>query len=301
MASRERGQTNGSAIGPDVVSAGAVVVRRTSERPEVLLVHRPKYDDWSFPKGKVDPGEHVSVAACREVLEETGVEIRLGRQLPPQLYVVSGGRAKTVHYWVGHVMGDDDVSGFQATTEIDGVGWYDFDAAAGRLTYLDDVSLLEQARKLRKRTDALVVLRHGRARSRKRWSGEDRRRPLTRVGREQAVALTPFLRAYGVTRVVTSSSKRCAQTVRPYLDEQVLKYDELSDLSEEEWTAEQLAEVLDGLLTGRESAVLCSHRPVLPSIFELLGVEEEPLAPAEAIVVHHRKKRVVATERHLVR
>ena len=111
------------AIGPDVIAAGAVVTRKGPEGREVLLVHRPKYDDWSFPKGKQDPGEHVTATAVREVLEETGVEIRLGRPLRPQLYVVSGGRAKTVHYWVGHVMGDDDVSSYEINEEVDDLAW----------------------------------------------------------------------------------------------------------------------------------------------------------------------------------
>ena len=120
----------GAASGADVVAAGAVVTRKGPEGREVLLVHRPKYDDWSFPKGKQDPGEHVTATAVREVLEETGVEIRLGRPLRPQLYNVSGGRAKIVHYWVGHVVGDDDLSTYQANDEVDDLGWFLPDDAA---------------------------------------------------------------------------------------------------------------------------------------------------------------------------
>src|SRR6476620_8368046 len=113
-----------AASGPDVVAAGAVVVRKGRAGREVLLVHRPKYDDWSFPKGKQDPGEHVTATAVREVLEESGVEIRLGRPLRPQLYVVNGGRAKQVHDWVGHVVGDEDVSSYAINDEVDEVGWF---------------------------------------------------------------------------------------------------------------------------------------------------------------------------------
>ena len=83
-----------SALGPDIVAAGAVVLR-PDHGGEVLLVHRPRYDDWSWPKGKQDPGEHVTATAVREVLEETGVEIRLGRPLPPQWYAVASGRARS--------------------------------------------------------------------------------------------------------------------------------------------------------------------------------------------------------------
>src|ERR1700712_4485941 len=120
---------------PDVIAAGAVVTRKGIEGREVLLVHRPKYDDWSFPKGKQDPGEHVAATAVREVLEETGVEIRLGVPLRPQHYAVSGGRAKTVRYWVGHVVGDHDVSSYVTNDEVDDLGWFSATSAAERLTY----------------------------------------------------------------------------------------------------------------------------------------------------------------------
>ena len=93
---------------PDVVAAGAVVWRKGRE---VLLVHRPRYDDWSFPKGKLDRGERAAVAAVREVEEVTGLRVRLGRPLEDQVYPTGRGR-KRVHYWVGRVVGDDDVAGY---------------------------------------------------------------------------------------------------------------------------------------------------------------------------------------------
>src|SRR3954451_17474203 len=151
------------ASGPDIMAAGAVVVRKGNEGREVLLVHRPKYDDWSFPKGKEDPGEHATATAVREGLEESGVEVRLARPLRPQVYAVSGGRQKKVHYWVGQVVGDDDVSGFAANDEVDELGWFRLKEARGRLTYLDDLELLDQYRQERRRTTPLVVVRHARA------------------------------------------------------------------------------------------------------------------------------------------
>jgi 8-oxo-dGTP pyrophosphatase MutT (NUDIX family)/phosphohistidine phosphatase SixA len=292
-----------AASGPDVVAAGAVVLRRTKGRnggTEVLLVHRPKYDDWSWPKGKQDPGEHVSTTAVREVLEETGVEIRLGRPLPRQLYVVSGGRAKHVHYWTGWVMGDADVSGYAANSEIDQLAWMDFDKARRMLTYADDVAFLDLVEQHPKRTAALVVLRHSRAHKRSTWSGDDAERPLTRPGRRHAERLVPVLSAYGVTRVVTSDSSRCLDTVRPYADDHVLALETDAGINEEDSTPASIAAAVEGLLAGKENAVICSHRPVLPQIFGLLGVTEEPLAPGEMVVCHHRKGRVVAVERHLV-
>jgi 8-oxo-dGTP diphosphatase len=286
------------ATGPDVVAAGAVVSRKGPEGREVLLVHRPKYDDWSFPKGKQDPGEHIAATAVREVLEETGVEIRLGRPLRPQLYAVSGGRAKTVHYWVGHVVGDDDVSSYETNEEVDDLAWLSESAAKERMTYLDDIDLLDQFDKSRKTTSALLVVRHAKAEKRDSWDGPDPRRPLNELGRVQAEAMVPMLHAFGIARVITSPSTRCVQTVQPYATEQVLPMTELDELSEEGFDETAAGALLSELLETPEPTVLCSHRPALPRLLGLLGIEEEPLAPGEVVVCHHRKGAVVATERH---
>ncbi len=281
----------------DVVAAGAVVVRGRNGG-EVLLVHRPKYDDWAWPKGKQDPGEHVTATAAREVLEETGVEIRLGRPLARQTYLVSGGRLKTVHYWLARAMGGKSLAGFVANKEIDDVRWVALDKAARMLTYADDVPLLEEARRHLERTAALIVLRHGDAERRAEWTGPDDLRPLTGLGQEQARALEPVLAAYGVTRVVSSDWRRCVDTVRPYAEGMVLPVETVPDLNEER---ARPVPVLDRLLADRESAVLCTHRPVLPVVLTHLGVREEPLAPGEMVVCHHRRSRIVAVERFLVR
>lgn len=285
--------------GADVVAAGAIVTRHGGR--EVLIVHRPKYDDWSFPKGKQEPGEHVTVTAVREVLEETGVEIRLGRPLMPQLYSIAGGRTKQVNYWAGRVLGDDDLSGYAANHEIDDLAWVPAKKALDRLSYVDDIELLSQFDEVRKRTETLVVVRHGRAHDRKTWAGDDDERPLTEAGHEQADAIAPVLHAYGVSRVLSSPSLRCTQTVAPYAEMQVLDLEEYDGLSEELATDATIDELVDDVLGRRESAVICSHRPVLPALLERLGVREEPLAPAEMVVCHHRKGRIVNVERHLVR
>ncbi|MFL6155319.1 MAG: NUDIX hydrolase [Marmoricola sp.] len=288
---------------PDVVAAGAVVIRRGEGREgrQVLLVHRPKYDDWAWPKGKQDPGEHVTTTAVREVLEETGVEIRLDRPLAPQAYAVSGGRLKTVHYWIGRVVGDADVSTYAVNDEIDEVAWFDLAKARARLTYTDDVALLDSVASRHKRTTALVVVRHARATKRATWTGSDDERPLTTVGRVQARSLIPVLSAYGVTRVISSDSLRCLRTVSPYARDHVLGIETVPGLNEVDSTPVTIATAVAGILAGKENTVLCTHRPVLPQVFDELGVSEEPLGPGEMVVCHHRKGRVVATERYLVR
>lgn len=283
---------------PDILAAGVVAFRPGRE---VLLVHRPKYDDWSFPKGKLDPGEHPVAAAVREVAEETGVHVRLGPPLSSQRYPVAR-RMKTVHYWTGRVVGDDDVSAYRPNDEIDAVQWVRLDEAPDRLTYDHDRTTLAQALKVRRRTRAVVVLRHGQARSRNAWRGEDAARPLVRAGQVDADRLVPLLAAYDVTRVVTSTSVRCVQTVQPYAETAGLELDLRPRLSEEHATERAVARIVEELFATDAGSVLCTHRPVLPLVYDAAGLEPLPedaeLEPGELLVLHVRKGAVVAVERH---
>lgn len=280
----------------DIYAAGAVVTRRGKQ---VLLVHRPRYDDWSFPKGKLDRGEHAIGAAVREVAEETGLHVRLGPPLTAQRYPV-GQRMKTVNYWVGRVVGPDSVDLFVPNDEIDAVEWVPYDQAQDRLSYGFDRETLRESLLVRKRTNALVVLRHGTARSRRAWRRDDRERPLLKGGHEQAQRLVPALAAYDASQLVTSSSLRCVQSLEPYADTTGWALDTRDALSEEDATAEGVLAVVDELLTQDDGAVLCTHRPVLPSVFDALGLPEFRLAPGGMVVCHHRKGTIVATERHQV-
>lgn len=282
----------------DVLSAG-VVVFRPGKR--VLLVHRPRYDDWSFPKGKLDPGEHAAAAAVREVEEETGLHVRLGPPLAGQRYPIAGGRMKAVLYWTGRAVGDDDVSGYRPNAEIDQVAWFEYDDALERLSYEHDRDTLAQARPLRRKTHTLVVLRHGEARSRKAWRQDDRLRPLVQAGRHQAQRLVPLLAAYDVTHIVSSSSARCVESVGPYADTTGWKLELEDGLSEEDATASSVVSVVDELVAAEEGAVVCTHRPVLPAVFDALGVPDPQLAPAGMLVAHLRRGTVLATEVHQIR
>ena len=264
----------------DVRAAGAVVTRKGGD---VLLVHRPKYDDWSFPKGKLDPGEHSVTAAVREVAEETGLDVRLGPALAAQRYRMSNGRWKSVDYWTARVVGHDDVSGYRVNDEIDAVEWVEWSAAMRRLTYPYDRETLTEARPLRRRTRALVVLRHGKARARGGWRKDDRLRPLVQLGEAQAQRLVPLLAAFDVTSVHSSSSLRCVQTVSPYVHTTGWPATLYDELSEEGAAVEPVVELVDALLAGGESAVLCTHRPVLPAVLDALaGAGRLPRAGRDA-------------------
>lgn len=281
----------------DVRAAGAVVTRSNGD---VVLVHRPKYDDWSFPKGKLDDDEHVVCAAVREVAEETGLDVRLGPALTAQHYRVQGGaRSKRVDYWVARVVGDDDVTRYRPNDEIDRVEWVPWEQAAERLTYDHDRATLAQARTLRRRTGAIVVLRHAQAEPRETWTGDDRRRPLGQAGVAQAARLVPVLAAFDVTSIHTSSSRRCVDTVQPYADAAGLPVQRHDELSEEDATVEGVLEIVDAVMPSREGVVLCTHRPVLPTVLDALCAEDVTFEAGELLVVHRRKGRIVATERHL--
>ena len=279
----------------DVRAAGAVVTRKGGE---VLLVHRPRYDDWSFPKGKLDRGEHAVTAAVREVAEETGLDIRLGPPLASQRYRMTNGRMKTVDYWTGRVIGSDDVSAYRPNAEIDCVEWVPWAAAEQRLTYPYDRTTLSEARPLRRKTRAVVVLRHARARSRRAWRRSDVDRPLLVLGGAQAQRLVPLLAAYDVTSAHTSPSLRCVDTVAPFTDATGWPVETHVDLGEEGATTKGVVRLVDSLLDGNESTVICSHRPVLPTVLDALGAPDADLEPGSMMVVHHRKGRVVATEVH---
>jgi 8-oxo-dGTP diphosphatase len=135
-----------------VRAAGGLVWRETTladpdgaSRPgvEVVLVHRPRYDDWSFPKGKLDKGESFEDAAVREVAEETGLVCELGHEMPSTEYYDGKGRSKLVRYWAMRVVA---VEPWEPNDEIDGRRWVTLDDAEALLTYSHDLALLDLLR-----------------------------------------------------------------------------------------------------------------------------------------------------------
>lgn len=288
-----------------LTAAGAVTWRRAAPRPsdsgrrpvEVLLVHRPRYDDWTFPKGKPDPDEDLVATAVREVAEETGQRIRLGHPLPDTHYRVAGG-PKRVSYWAARVVGPA-ATPFEPNREIDEVRWVRPGQARRLLSYDHDHDLLESFLDLRDakahRTRTLVVVRHGKAKAREAWRDDDALRPLTLVGRRRADALVPLLEAYGVRRVLTSPAVRCASTVEPYA-RSIDAFLRLDDRLTEQTRRADVRRCVDAVLDTKSPAVLCGHRPTLPWVFEALGVDAPDLAPGEGVVLHLRRGAVVASE-----
>ncbi len=284
---------------------------------EVLAVHRPRYDDWSLPKGKLERGEHPLVAAVREVVEETGVRPLPGRRLPTVRYVDGEGRPKTVQWWLGTV---GRVEARDGDDEVDEQRWLPLEHAGLTLTQPMDVDLLAGVAGLLDRDaqsgragldpetgpdrdgtpglvpePALVLLRHGSARSRRSWDGPELERPLEAEGLAQADRLVALLDALGAVRLVTSAAARCRQTVEPWLRASGTPSEvspELTEQAGDDDPARPLA-VLTAAAGARAGGpqVLCTHRPVLGGLLDAAtgGTwrtgRAKPLRPAEIAVL----------------
>ncbi len=281
-----------------VRAAGCVVWRPGTVEPEVLLVHRPRYDDWSFPKGKLDPGETDLLAAVREVHEETGLHVSLGPPLPDQHYLIESGQAKVVSYWCGQPPGDGDVSTYKRNDEIDDLIWTPLIPARNWLSHPRDRELLDSFAQSGYESAPLVIVRHGQARSRKGWHKSDSERPLRVAGKRQAEALIPLLAAYGVTSVLTSDAARCVDTVLPYVNSSQVAISLDTALSQDNIHPGKIARQIQKAMENGKRMAVCSHRPVLPTIFEEIGIEPISLEPAGVVVVHRERGKVVAVEQH---
>ena len=291
-----------TSAGKRVAAAGTVVLRPvTDSEPEVLLVHRPRYNDWSLPKGKIDPDEYLAGCAVRETREESAVDVRLGLPLDQITYAISGG-TKTVSYWRARAVKEGI---HQPDDEVDEVLWLPASEALEQVTYDDERPLITQALELPGDTTPLVLVRHGKAMERSNWTGRDRARTLNERGRRQSRLLVPLLEAFGVGMLASSSAVRCMKTLQPYAKAHRLEVEGWSTLTEEEGEKSPKAVVT---LTRRlaqkavESGVplaICGHRPVLPLMLEALGIPARPLQPGTAIVAHLEPSgNVLAVEVH---
>lgn len=216
---------------PPVLAAGALVWRLKNDKLQVLVVHRPRYDDWSFPKGKAEPGESMVLTAIREVAEETGRQIVLGRYLGKARRRLVSGRKKRTLYWAAQVLPEAGPGeGLRAAVkpaskrEIDKVRWWKAEKAARKLTHADDKRLLARLvdwyESGQLQVHSLVLVRHAKAVSRATWGygiNSEITRPLV-MGRGQAQArdVAALLSAYGVRELVSSPWRRCVDTLAPY-------------------------------------------------------------------------------------
>lgn len=312
------GERDEPAGADDVIRAAGAVVWRpaANERdagPEIALVHRPRYNDWSFPKGKRRRGEHELLAAVREVTEETGLRVVLGRPLAPSVYQV-GGRPKVVSYWAARSQGPAGPAGFVSGDEVDRVSWLPATQARWQLSYDRDVSLLDEFLAGPADTTALIVLRHAEAVPRSVTGPADLGRPLDARGVAQAGLLAAVLACYGRCQVVSSAAERCLATVRPYAAAVGVQVEPEPAFSADvttaenpatEWVRDRAEWRMTGLAAGGVPTLVCAHRENLPwllaAAFAAFGVpppDGPPLAKGSFWVLQAANGGLVSHERH---
>jgi 8-oxo-dGTP diphosphatase len=238
-----------------------------------VLVHRPRYRDWSFPKGKVEQGETESEAAVREVLEETSLEVQLMAELGTISYIDSKGRPKVVRYWEMCV--PSAVSPVP-DNEVDQALWMSLEEAFATLSYEHDRELLSRLLELPANHESVPVLllRHARAGERKRWTGPDELRPLSRAGERQARRIVSLLEDRTLKRLLSSPAVRCVQTLQPLADARGMQIEPVDALAE--GAPASVAETLAIAAASDGPSVLCVHGDVQELLIEELlerGVE----------------------------
>jgi 8-oxo-(d)GTP phosphatase len=251
-----------------VYAAGAVLWRPRNgyvgdHDVEIAVIHRPRYDDWSLPKGKVDPGETAPGAAVREVHEETGQRAILGRRLDLVSYPIDQG-VKKVFFWAARATGGE----FMPGNEVDEVVWLPIAEAMQKLDYTQDRKVLRHFNKKPADTHSLLVVRHGTAGRKSRFSGDDAKRPLDKRGRAQAEALVPQLLAFGASRVHAADRVRCHQTVEPLAEELDVPVHNETTLTEEAYAknAKRGRHRMLDIAAQQGTPVVCTQGKVIPDL-----------------------------------
>lgn len=306
-----------SRVTADVLAAGAVCWRKGGEGLEVALIHRPRYNDWSWPKGKVESGETLPETAIREVKEETGLDITLGVPLPSAEYKVGGKNLKKVFYWSARVKGEHTFAPLNRR-EVDKVKWVPVDEARTKLTSYADRVQLDALEKFDStnalRAWPLILVRHGKAFPRAKWHETEHVRPLLALGTRQAMALTGLLSAWKTKKLISSPWKRCMATLAPLSAATGKPIRKVACLSEKASTAnpDKTSRFIERLLEKGKPVIYCTHRPVLPLILEIyakhapqhiaekLPREDPYLKPGEVLIAYVRPgavPRIVDIER----
>jgi len=287
-------------------AAGAVLWKRSGSGVQVALIHRPKYDDWGFPKGKLDPGEHVLLAAVREVAEETGLQVTLGRQLPAVEYD-NAGVPKRVDYWVGQA--EAVIHEFGPNREVDQLTWIAASKAGARLTYQRDIETLGDVRRGPLATAPLILVRHASAGSKAGSRKDDLARPLDADGKKDAKQLASLLRCFGTCRVISSPAERAIATVRPYAEKARVEVEvetafgvTKDDCPEAD---AQVAKVASLLVADERPVIICAHRENMPALLAAICHElgapipaDSPLRKGEFLVLHRAAGKLAGIERH---
>jgi phosphohistidine phosphatase SixA/8-oxo-dGTP pyrophosphatase MutT (NUDIX family) len=286
-----------------ILAAGAVLWRHAeNDAIEIALVYRPRYEDWTLPKGKLEAGEHLLACAAREIREETGAIAHFGPLIGEITYDVEG-ENKTVTYWSARAV---EIQGRTAPTEeISQVRWLSPSAARAAFTYGHDREVLNAFLEIGTGTIPIVLLRHAKAVKRIDWDGDDDDdRPLDSKGEIQAHQLGSILNAFGTLEIHSSDANRCQQTASVLAEKWGTTVYTEPALSEYAYKRDPIAAVnrTRELLQLERPIIVCSHRPVLPHLAEallqetLLDTPTSGLEPAGAWVIHARGGVVIAID-----
>jgi 8-oxo-(d)GTP phosphatase len=274
-------------VGASVIkAAGGVLWRTANQSPnklkiEVAIIHRPRYDDWSIPKGKLVPGESELEGAIREVSEETGYRVQVRYPLGVVNYDKSSGgetRVKTVRYWAMHAEGGL----FSPSREVDQLRWLSMDDAFELLSHERDRDLLRSFAAMPVRTRCILLVRHGSAGSRSDWTEDDDLRPLDETGEAQAQALVWLLTRFDVREIVSGPPVRCRQTVEPLSAAVGLDIREEPVVSEGDYygSERKAISLLRNAASDGTATAVCSQGGVIPDLVMRLseqdGVELPP-------------------------
>ena len=285
-----------------ILAAGAVLWRKSEKKKiEVLIIHRPKYDDWTFPKGKAEIGEPLIACAYREVLEETNIETAFGPYLGEVEYLTNDGKKK-VSFWSAKVIKEKE---FNSNAEVDQLKWVEVTKVKELLTLDTDRKILEQFLRLEPDTKPLVLLRHAKAVTRDEWQGEDDDRPLDSYGQNQAKRLLAMYQVFNLEQIHSSDAVRCYDTVVAIAKGLSIKLEVTGKLSESTFKKdkEKAFDYAKDLMKLNESVLLCSHNPILPKMLNKLtkksevDADEGKLLPADGWVIHRIGKEVIQIDR----
>jgi phosphohistidine phosphatase SixA/ADP-ribose pyrophosphatase YjhB (NUDIX family) len=252
-----------------IKAGGGVVHRAGDKKGEYLLVHRPRYDDWTLPKGKLNRREGYLEAALREVREESGVRGSRPVNVGSIGYATDQGNRKVVRWWL---MEEAEEARFRRNNEVDEIAWLTKGKALKRLDYEADRNVLARAHDLvdDPTRSTIYLTRHGRAGDPAQWRGKDRKRPLDKKGRKQSLRLAAGLDGHPITRLLASPTQRCVQMIRPLSFSIRLPIHTDKRLRADAKSGDLLTMI--GELQG-ESAVLASHGELIGSVIAGLAAD----------------------------
>lgn len=259
-----------------VFASGAVLWRRTTPQGpgapetaaagdiEIAVIHRPHYDDWSLPKGKVDPGENLAQTATREIAEETGYTPTLGWLLGYVHYPI-GNKTKVVYYWTAEVTDGT----FKDNKEVDELHWVSPDKASAMVSYDADRDVIAAAEEVLALgcTRRVLYTRHAKAMSRDNWKEDDDLRPLTKKGYRQAQELTSMVAGYRPKSISTATPVRCADTVGPLAESLGMEIDTDAHLGDTA-LGRSPRTVMEALVKASSApvSVVCSQGEIIPAV-----------------------------------